>query len=154
MRISDWSSDVCSSDLTLVLPPTCFFVLLLAALLLRRWSRRLGRWLLWSLLLVVYASTTPFVAIALIAPLQPYPPVDPLQPDDDVDAIVVLGAGIYYWAPEYRVPEDDPLSGLRAGRLTLQRLQYAAYIARPRSDERSVGKECLCTVRSWWAPYQ
>ncbi|HEY9538278.1 MAG TPA: YdcF family protein [Kiloniellaceae bacterium] len=115
---------------TLVLPPTCFFVLLLAALLLRRWSRRLGRWLLWSLLLVVYASTTPFVAIALIAPLQPYPPVDPLQPDDDVDAIVVLGAGIYYWAPEYRVPEDDPLSGLRAGSLTLQRLQYAAYLAR------------------------
>src|SRR3546814_16496905 len=41
---------------TLVLPPTCFFVLLLAALLLRRWSRRFGRWLLWSLLLVVYAS--------------------------------------------------------------------------------------------------
>src|SRR3546814_19747008 len=92
---------------------------------------RFRSWLLWSLLLVVYASTTPFVAIALIAPLQPYPPVDPLQPDDDVDAIVVLGAGVYSWAPEYRVPEDDPLSGLRAGSLTLQRLQYPTDLARP-----------------------
>src|SRR3546814_13984341 len=128
---------------TLVLPPTCFFVLLLAALLLRRWSRRLGRWLLWSLLLVVYASTTPFVAIALIAPLQPYPPVDPLQPDDDVDAIVVLGAGIYYWAPEYRVPEDDPLSGLRAGSLTLQR----------RSEARRVGQECVRQFSYRGSPY-
>src|SRR3546814_16226272 len=131
MRISDWSSDVCSSDLTLVLPPTCFFVLLLAALLLRRWSRRLGRWLLWSLLLVVYASTTPFVAIALIAPLQPYPPVDPLQPDDDVDAIVVLGAGLSYLEPAYPVPEADPISGLRTGRLPLPRLQSPADLASP-----------------------
>lgn len=115
---------------TLVLPPTCFFVLLLVALSLGCWSRRVGRWLLWSLFALVYASTTPLVARALMAPLQPYPPVDPQQAGRDVEAIVVLGAGVYYWAPEYGFPEEAPLSGLRAGGLTLQRLQYAAYLSR------------------------
>jgi uncharacterized SAM-binding protein YcdF (DUF218 family) len=114
----------------LVLPPTCFFVLLLVSLLVYWWSRRLGRWLLLSLLLVVYASTTPFLAVVLMAPLQPYPAVDPLHPDGDVQAIVVLGAGIYYGAPEYQYPEGDALTGLTAGGLTLQRLQYAAYLAK------------------------
>ena len=33
----------------------------------------------------------------------------------------------------------------------IQQLQYALYL--PRSEERRVGKECLCWCRSRWSPY-
>lgn len=114
----------------LVLPPTSFFVLFLLGLLLGRWRRRLGRAFLWGLFLVVYLSTTPFLAGELMAPLQPYPPVDPLHPDSTVDAIVVLGAGLRSGAPEYRWPIAGSEPDTAAGSLTLQRLQYAAFLAK------------------------
>ena len=113
----------------LVLPPTSFFVLLLVGLLLAKWKRRLGRAVLWGLLVAVYLSTTPFVAGEFMAPLQPYPPVDLGNVDDDVGAIVVLGAGVYVGAPEYP-SQEEPTAGLSADSLTLQRLQYAAFLAR------------------------
>lgn len=114
----------------LVLPPACFFLLLLIGLLLKKWKPRLGRSFLWALLVVVYMSTTPFLAGALIAPLQPDKPVDPRSPDPEVGAIVVLGAGVYYGAPEYWLPQTQFYSIDTAGGLTLQRLQYAAFLAK------------------------
>ncbi|MEQ9607160.1 MAG: YdcF family protein [Kiloniellaceae bacterium] len=120
---------------TLVLPPACFFVLFFIGLLVKRRWPRLGRALLWGLLVVVYLATTPFVAGELMAPLQPFPPVDLQASDQRADAIVVVGAGIYFSAPEYAAP-DGGASGAGAsnldvaGALTLQRLQYAAYLAR------------------------
>jgi uncharacterized SAM-binding protein YcdF (DUF218 family) len=114
----------------LVLPPTCFFVLLLLALLVKRWWRRAGLGLLWALLLVVYASTTPYVAGELMAPLQPYGPVNPEQPDPEVGAIVVLGAGIYYGSPEYWEPSYPDAYAETGDSLSLQRAEYAAYLAR------------------------
>jgi uncharacterized SAM-binding protein YcdF (DUF218 family) len=114
----------------LVLPPTCFFVLLLLALLIRwRW-RRVGRGLLLVLLLIVYASTTPYVAGELMAPLQPYGPVNSEQPDPDAGAIIVLGAGIYYGAPEYWQASDPNAYSETGDSLSLQRIEYAAYLAR------------------------
>lgn len=114
----------------LVLPPTAFFVLLLLGLLLIRWKRRLGRVYLWCLLVVVYLSTTPFIAGELMAPLQPYAAIDPRHPDPDIEAIVVLGAGVYPAAPEYSSSDAEGAAGFTAGPLTLQRLQYAAFLAR------------------------
>ncbi|GAB4394885.1 MAG: YdcF family protein [Kiloniellaceae bacterium] len=114
----------------LVLPPTCFFVLLFLALLVK-WRRpRLGKGLLWALLLLVYLSTTPFVAGELMAPLQPYGPIDPEQPDPEVGAIVVLGAGVYYGAPEYWQPSFPLAYAETADSLSLERVEYAAYLAR------------------------
>jgi len=130
---------------TLVLPPACFFVLFFIGLLVKRRWPKLGRALLWGLLIVVYLATTPFVAGELMAPLQPYPPVDLQSSDQRADAIVVIGAGIYFAAPEYAAPDGGAsapdtsrldgtgleVAGLDvAGALTLQRLQYAAYLAR------------------------
>lgn len=114
----------------LVLPPTCFFVLLLLALLIKRWWRRVGTGLVWALLLVVYASTTPYVAGELMAPLQPYGPINPEQPDPEVGAIVILGAGIYYGSPEYWQPSYPNAYSETADSLSLQRAEYAAYLTR------------------------
>jgi uncharacterized SAM-binding protein YcdF (DUF218 family) len=114
----------------LILPPGCFFVLFLAALGLRRWRPRLGRAALWSLLAVVYLVTTPFVAGELMAPLQCCQPVDPEKPDPAAGAIVVLGAGIYFSAPEYWTKEAPPFGVDVANTLSLERVAYAAYLAR------------------------
>lgn len=116
---------------TLVLPPTCFFVLFLVAWLLMRWRPRAGRACLWASLVLAYLATTPFVAGELMAPLQPYGPVDLEEAaDDDVGAIVVLGAGIYYNAPEYWRPEAPSWGIDVANSLSLERLEYAAYLAK------------------------
>ena len=111
---------------TLVLPPTSLFVLLLVGWLLQRRWPRLGRSFLLLLLAVTYLATTPFLAGELMAPLQPYAPVELSQPDPDVGAIVVLSAGVYAKAPEYAQPETADQGTDAAGNLTLQRLQYAA----------------------------
>lgn len=115
---------------SLLLPPACFFVLFLAALALRRWRPRLGRAALWSLLVIVYFATTPFVAGELMAPLQCCQPVDPEKPDPGAGAIVVLGAGIYFSAPEYWRTGAPSFGVDVADVLSLERVAYAAYLAR------------------------
>lgn len=115
---------------TLVLPPASFFVLFFAGWLLTKWRPRLGRGFLWSLLAIVYLATTPFVAGELMAPLQPYGPVDLNNFDPDVGAIVVLSAGVYHSPPEYQQPGKSPQGIDTAGSLTLQRVQYAAFLSR------------------------
>lgn len=115
---------------TLVLPPTCFFILLLLGWLLMKWRRAVGLFVLWALLAVTYLSTTPFVAGEVMVPLQRYPAVNLDQPDPGIGAIVVLGAGVYFSAPEYSVA-GAPLFGVDvADPLSLQRVAYAAYLAR------------------------
>ena len=113
---------------TLVLPPTSFFVVFFIGLLLTRWRPRLGRAVLWSLLAVVYLSSTSFVAGELMAPLQPYAPLDLDDLDPKVGAIIVLSAGVYDSAPEYQPSGEGSPVVDAAGSLTLQRLQYAAYL--------------------------
>ena len=115
---------------TLVLPPTSFFILFFAGLLLKRRWPRLGRSFLVVLLMVVYLATTPFVAGELMAPLQIAGPVDLENPDPDVDAIVVLGAGVYSDAPEYQPLRNGDAGFDAADSLSLERLEYAAYLAR------------------------
>jgi uncharacterized SAM-binding protein YcdF (DUF218 family) len=115
---------------TIALPPTSFFVLLLLGWLLMKWRRRIGLFVLWSLLALSYLSTTPFAAGELMAPLQRYPAVDLRHPDPGIDAIVVLGAGVSFSAPEYWDPAAPPFGVDVADPLSLQRVAYAAYLAK------------------------
>lgn len=124
---------------TLVLPPTSFFVLFFAGWLLTRWRPRLGRALLWSLLAVVYLATTPFVAGELMAPLQPYGPVELDNLAPEAGAIVILSAGVYHRPPEYQQPGGLASDVDAAGSLTLQRLQYGAFLS------KASGKPILVT---------
>ena len=124
---------------TLVLPPSCFFILFLAAWLVAKWRPTLGRILLWSLLALVYLSATPFVAGELMAPLQAYQAVDPRERRPDIGAIVVLGAGVYSSAPEYW-QSGAPSYGVDvADTLSRERISYAAYLA------KETGKPILLT---------
>lgn len=112
------------------LPPACFFVLLILGLLLKWWRPWLGRGFLAVLLVVVYFSTTPYLAGELMAPLQVYGPIDPEHPDPEADAIIVLGAEVYFGAPEYWQSSYPRAYPDTAGPLSLQRVEYAAYLAR------------------------
>lgn len=124
---------------TLVLPPTSFFVVFFIGLLLTRWRPRLGRAVLWSLLAVVYLASTSFVAGELMAPLQPYGPLELQDLDPEAGAIIVLSAGVYDSAPEYQPSGEKCPVVDAAGSLTLERLQYAAHLF------RASGKPILVT---------
>lgn len=113
-----------------ILPPTSFFLLFVIGWLLMKLRPALGRGFLWALLAVTYLASTPFFSSELIAPLQPYPAVDPARPDPDAKAIVVLGAGVYLSAPEYQAPGGPPFGIDVADTLSLERIAYAAYLAR------------------------
>jgi uncharacterized SAM-binding protein YcdF (DUF218 family) len=114
----------------LILPPTCFFLLFFIGWIIKAWRPSLGRYFLWCLLAVVYLVTTPFLAGELMAPLQRYQAVNLEKPDPDVRAIVVLGAGAYFSAPEYWDPAAPSFGVDVADVLSLQRVAYAAYLAK------------------------
>src|SRR5262245_40996476 len=130
----------------LVLPPSCFFILFLLALLVARWRPTLGRVLLWTLLALIYLSTTPIVAGELMAPLQRYRAVDPMNLRPDIGAIVVLGAGVYFSAPEYWQPGAPAYGVDVVDSLSRERVSYAAYLA------KATGKPILLTGGSGSSP--
>src|SRR3546814_11640835 len=91
MRISDWSSDVCSSDLA-----ACIMPLSVALLRFTVPHHRLGMAIGWNALTVALSSAA----------------------GPTIGALILSGAS-WHW----------------------------------RSEERRVGKECVSTCRSRWAPY-
>src|SRR3546814_11862006 len=104
MRISDWSSDVCSSDL----PTLC-----LAARFDERGRKRLG----WR----------------LAAPQH--------KLEDGIEALAFVDRAF-----DQRFGELERQRGVAAD-------QHAVAEQYGRSEERRVGKECVSTCRSRWAPY-
>jgi uncharacterized SAM-binding protein YcdF (DUF218 family) len=109
----------------LILPPTgplllAFFGLWLTRSNSRRW-RNGGWWLATISLLGLLVLSLPIVGTALMAPLEPYPPITPAQLKR-VQAIVILGGDSYFGAPEY--------GGDTVGHATLERLRYGARLAR------------------------
>ena len=115
---------------SLLLPPFgLLLALLLIALLIKR-RPRLGRTLLWIYLGLFYALSVPFVATHLLLSLEWYPPLEESADIQRAGAIVVLSAAGYRGGPEYREAGAPEAAADRAGSLTLQRLQYAAYLAR------------------------
>ncbi|MDP2810799.1 MAG: YdcF family protein [Rhodocyclaceae bacterium] len=109
----------------LILPPTGPLLLALFGLWLtrsksRRW-REGGLWLTALSLLGLLVLSLPVVGTALMAPLEPHPPIRPEQLQR-VQAIVILGGGSYFAAPEY--------GGDTVSNATLERLRYGARLAR------------------------
>ena len=109
----------------LILPPTGPLLLALGGLWLataqnRRW-RTGGLWLASLSLLGLLVLSIPVVGRALMAPLEPHPPISRAQLQR-VQAIVILGGGSYSGASEYG---DDTV-----GPATLERLRYGARLAR------------------------
>ena len=109
----------------LILPPAGPVLLALFGLWLtrsksRRWQRG-GLWLATLSLLGLLLLSLPIVGKALMAPLEPYPPIAQAQLQR-AQAIVILGGGTYFDAPEY--------GGDTVGQATLERLRYGARLAR------------------------
>ena len=106
-------------------------LLLLAAIggLMALRHPRLGRSLVALSLIALYLLSTPFLADELRRTLEPAPG-DPLT-DRNGQAIVVLGGGTYFSAPEYARDTVSPA--------TLVRLRYAAHL------HRALGKPVLVT---------
>lgn len=113
---------------TLVLPPAA--PLLLAAvglyLLLRRRASagaiRAGWVLLLSGLASLWLLATPVVADELTRLAQRYPALDLSHPSQAQAVVIISGADVRDWAPEYRGPA--------AARQMLDRLVYGAYVVR------------------------
>src|SRR3546814_11919664 len=104
MRISDWSSDVCSSDLTDV-PGMAGYD--------------------------TESHTLTFV------------PDNPIPPNSRV-TVTVSARGCYNSTYGRHLQEGDLVFWFETRRETKRLL---------RSEERSVGKECVSTFRSRWSPY-
>ena len=64
--------------------------------------------------------------------LQWYPPYHPVEAAqfEGAQAIVVLSAGAYYEGPEYLISGTPHKNADRPGPMTLQRLEYTAFLAR------------------------
>src|SRR3546814_15401489 len=103
MRISDWSSDVCSSDLTAVTSPLASY---------------LG------------SSAAPLSRISVITP--PYKVIAAFTKKSDAASRCLKHA--------------NPILGSRKAYIGEH---HAAF----RSEERSVGKECVSTCSSRWSRY-
>src|SRR3546814_13339029 len=129
MRMSDWSSDVCSSDL---LPPVALEGRIEAVAAFRCLDEGEGN-----------AGCLHGPPVDLAVPLRHIDPVDVVamgMPGTEIDRVGVLEPGL----------------GNRGGAQHVVAAGAAAAAQdrrHPRSEERRVGKECVSTCRSRWAPY-
>ena len=114
----------------LVLPPFGLILILLAITLMVKNRPRSASRFLWFYLGLFYTLSIPFVGTYLLYSLQWYPPVSLEQAADNGGVIVVLSAGSYRDGPEYQETGAPITAGDRTGPFTLERLQYAAYLAR------------------------
>ena len=103
----------------LLLPPLNLILLGAMGVLLLKRRPRTGKILVVSARALLYLLSTPFVAETALQKLETLPA---LKPFDSVQAIVVLGAGTYFNAPEYE--------GNTVNRLGLERIRYAARLHR------------------------
>src|SRR3546814_11678823 len=119
MRISDWSSDVCSSDLVLAI----------------------------QLPVMVVAAT---VGVWLFSVQHRFEGTAWLRQSDWTAVGAALDGSSYLRLPR--------LLQWFTGNIGFHHVlplnpQVPNYRLQDRSEERRVGKECVRTCRSWWAPY-
>src|SRR5947209_16516034 len=105
----------------LVLPPAMPLLVAIVGLALLDRSRKLGRFLVTTGVLLLVAVSLPAVADLLIRFVDDSPPFDAAQVEA-AQAIVILGGGTKRAAPEY--------GGDTLNRLTLERVRYGAHVAR------------------------
>lgn len=107
----------------ILLPPGCLLLLLALAAVVAPWRRGLARLLVVASGALLYLSSIPVVAAALLGALQVHDSPPPSAIDAfRSEAIVVLAAGRRSTAPEY--------GGETVGTLTLERIRYAARLHR------------------------
>jgi uncharacterized SAM-binding protein YcdF (DUF218 family) len=107
----------------ILLPPGSVILLLLLAALVARWRGGLTRVLVVAGGLLLYLSSIPVVAAALIGALQIYGPASTAEIDAfQGQAIVMLAAGRRSTAPEF--------GGETVDSLTLERIRYGARLHR------------------------
>ena len=111
-----WATNLVSA---LLHPPLNLILLGAIGILLLKRRPRTGKILVVSALALLSLLSTPFVAETALQKLETLPA---LSPFDSVQAIVVLGAGTYFNAPEYE--------GNTVNRLGLERIRYAARLHR------------------------
>lgn len=104
----------------LLIPPGCLLLIAACGFLWVRTRPRAGTALVAFALVAFYALSTPWVADELLQWFEPVA-ADPLR-DTSAQAIVVLGGGKYYAAPEY--------GGDTISEAALVRLRYAAHLYR------------------------
>jgi len=107
---------------SLVLPPLGPLLVAAAGALLLARRRRLGRALLAAGLLSEALLATPVVAALLLRTLQRHPVLAADARAEGAGAIVVLGASLEPYAPEYP-------AGAAPGALSLERARYGAWLA-------------------------
>ncbi|MEP7073118.1 MAG: YdcF family protein [Nitrosospira sp.] len=111
-----WATNLVSAFL---LPPLNLILLGAIGVLLLKRRPRTGKILVVSAVALLYLLSTPFVAETALQKLETLPALNSF---DSVQAIVVLGAGTYFNAPEYE--------GNTVNRLGLERIRYAARLHR------------------------
>src|SRR3546814_12533709 len=132
MRISDWSSDVCSSDL--VFSDYCRGAIRLSALQRQR---------------VVYVMTHDSIGLGEDGPT--HQPIEHLQSLRAMPNLLVMRHAdavetAECWA--IALAQQDRPTLLALTRQTLPPRRHAVR----GSEERRVGTECVSTCRHWWSP--
>src|SRR3546814_11226208 len=142
MRISEWSSDVCSSDLLMSL---AIDEQLLLALNPLNWLRRAAR--LGAPYFAVAATTTLTLGLGSLAS-------EMLTATLPAPWGSLIAAASFYWALfasahllGYLIYQYHQRLGFTPGRAQEQAAEL------PRSEERRVGNACVRTCRSRWSPY-
>src|SRR3546814_15965539 len=129
MRISDWSSDVCSSDLPVVVPPGMKTGAHIAKGAADQPSHRAG-------VSVKKSEQSPPASPIVAAVLREQ--VGGVAEDDDMKAQRCL---------RHREAAHRPALPARQGARRMD-----SGVIGDRSEESCVGKECVCTCRTRWLP--
>src|SRR3546814_12023347 len=122
MRISDWSSDVCSSDLPADGGP--------------RLLRELRRRPFWALFLVFFLTAIAVFSVSL----------------QSVAYLVEQGFSPLQAAGAFGFTGVLSIAGMLATGTAADRFGNRITATVSRSEERRVGKECVSTCRSRWSP--
>lgn len=106
----------------LVLPPLAPLLLALAGLGIAGRHPRAGRRIALAGVVALWVLATPAVADFLVRLLDRSPPLHIASATANAQAIVILGGGTRFHAPEY--------GGATVSPITLERVRYGAYLAR------------------------
>jgi len=127
---------ITNSIAAFLLPPLSLLLLLALGLILLYYRPKLARILILAAFLLLWISSTPYFAQGALHLLEaqttPLNIDNPNSPPQSADAIVILGGGTYFHAPEYS--GQDTVSDA-----TLVRLRYGAKL------QRETGKPILVT---------
>ena len=108
--------------IALLIPPTSLLFVTLAGLVIERWSRRIGRWLVWCSALALLVLAMPATGGSLLALLEHDLPVTP-PADNPPQAIVILSGDVQRnrIEPPFQFPGALSMARVRAGALLARR---------------------------------